>query len=119
MKNYLIPALFLLLSIAAKAQSRYRTDESIGSQLRNGTAPGLLFHKPVSAKKEVTKEPVNTGSLGRQIRGNAVPGLSYQKSPAPEAKVLSQPKPEALPGTEKVAEGQKPEEKPTPKKEEQ
>lgn len=78
MKCCLIIALIAFTGLAAKAQTRFRTDESVRSQLMNGTAPGLLFSKSVPAQKEPVKGLVNTGSLGRQIRDNAMPGMSYQ-----------------------------------------
>ena len=89
MKCYLIIALIAFSGLAAKAQTRFRTDESVRSQLLNGTAPGLLFSKSVPAHQEPAKGPVNTGSLGRQIRGNGMPGMLYQTA-----------KPSVQPGTE-------------------
>ncbi len=96
MKCYLIIALIALTGIAAKAQTRFRTDESIASQIKNGTAPGLLFSKSVPTKKEAVTATVNTESLGKQIRSNTLPGLQYQKPTAkPETELNGQTQPNA------------------------
>ncbi|SDG29178.1 hypothetical protein SAMN04487996_11758 [Dyadobacter soli] len=89
MKYILIIALTALTGITATAQSRFRTDESIGSQLKKGTAPGLLFSKDVAAKKDTLHKPTATGGYGQQLRTNTLPGRLYK--PASEAKPETSP----------------------------
>lgn len=116
MKYYLIIALLALTGAAATGQSRFRTDESIISQLKNGTAPGLVFSTEPAAKKEITARPVSTEkSIGRQIRSNTVPGLQYKEEAGGTSseKVLDsrkEPTPSLNGG--KAADGLKPVEKP-------
>lgn len=107
MKYYLILAFVVWGSFAAKAQTKFRTDEPIIDQLKNGTAPGLLFNKSVPARKESAREPVRTGTSGRQIRSNSVPGVLYQTTE--KAKTNEQPKPNET--GDKAIEGPKPDEK--------
>jgi len=85
MKYCLIIVVIALTSIAANAQSRFKTNESIASQIKNGTAPNLLFSKQVPVKRVQLAEPVNRESLGKQIRSNTLPGMLYQRT-APAAK---------------------------------
>lgn len=107
MKCYLIIALIALTGLAAKAQTRLRTDESVRSQLMNGTAPGLLFSKSVPTQKESAKGPVNMGSLGRQIRENAIPGMSYRMA-RPSAQSEMGPDVQAQRDTSRVMTGTAP-----------
>lgn len=95
MKCYLIIAIIALTGVAAKAQNRFNTNESIASQIKNGTAPGLLFSEPAPAKKESVTDPVNKESLGKQIRSNTMPGLLYKTTTAKSQTDLNiQAKPE-------------------------
>lgn len=117
MKCYLIIVLIALTSIAAKAQSRFKTNESITSQLKNGTAPGLVFSKSVPAKKVHAPVPANTESLGSQIRGNTLPGMLYQRTtPAskPDTELNLRPAPDLPSAGSKATENQKPDENPAP-----
>lgn len=98
MKYILIIALTALTGVTATAQSRFKTDESIGSQLKNGTAPGLLFSKDVAVKKDTLSKPATTGGYGKQLRTNSLPGRLYK--PASEAK------PEASPAVPVKREGE-------------
>ncbi|GAA4440203.1 hypothetical protein GCM10023091_23490 [Ravibacter arvi] len=117
MKYYLIIALLALTGAAATGQSRFRTDESIISQLKNGTAPGLVFSTEPAAKKEITPRPVSTQkSIGRQIRSNTVPGLQYkEEAGGTNAEKVMDTRREPTPSLDgvKAADGQKPAEKPT------
>lgn len=117
MKYYLIIALLALTGAAATGQSRFRTDESIISQLKNGTAPGLVFSTESAAKKEITARPVSTQkSIGRQIRSNTVPGLQYkEEAGGTNAEKVMDTRREPTPSLDgvKAADGQKPAEKPT------
>lgn len=79
MKPYLIIFAIVLTGITAKAQSAFRTNESISSQLKNGTVPGLVYGKAESVKKETTAEPVNRGSSGKHITNNSLPGVASEK----------------------------------------
>ncbi len=89
MKYVLIIALTALTCIKTTAQSRFRTDESIGSQLKNGTAPGLLFSKDAAVKKDTLPKPTTTGSYSKQLRTNTLPGTLYK--PAQGAKLETSP----------------------------
>ncbi|WP_187293426.1 hypothetical protein [Dyadobacter fermentans] len=89
MKYILIIALTALTGVMATAQSRFKTDESIGKQLKNGTAPGLLFSKDVVVKKDTLPKPAATGGYGKQLRTNSLPGGLYK--PASEAKPEASP----------------------------
>lgn len=117
MKCYLIIVLIALTAIATKAQTQFKTNESITSQIKNGTAPGLLFSKSVPTKKVAQAEPVNKESFGKQIRSNALPGMLYQRTtPAvkPETESNIQPIPNLPPTGNKAADTQKSDEKPAP-----
>jgi hypothetical protein len=72
MKPYLIILAIVLTGTIAKAQSAFKTNESISSQLKNGTAPGLVYRKVEPVKKETTAEPVNMNSSGKQIGNNSL-----------------------------------------------
>jgi predicted permease len=52
MKPYLIIFAIILTGTIAKGQSAFRTNESISSQLINGTAPGLVFRKAAPVTHE-------------------------------------------------------------------
>jgi len=82
MKPYLIIFAIVLAGTTAKAQSAFKTNESISSQLKNGTAPGLVYGKAESVKKETTAEPVNMESSGKHVRNNSLPGKLSEKKTA-------------------------------------
>ncbi|SEI53465.1 hypothetical protein SAMN05216327_102293 [Dyadobacter sp. SG02] len=83
MKCYLIIALIAFTGLTASAQTRYKTDERMIDQFKNGTVPGLLFSKSVPAQKAPEAKPANTESFGRQIRNNAIPGVLYKETMTP------------------------------------
>ncbi|GGN07240.1 hypothetical protein GCM10010967_48440 [Dyadobacter beijingensis] len=122
MKPYLIIFAILLTGTAAKAQSAFKTNESISRQLRNGTAPGLVYGKAESVKKETPTGPVSVESSGKYIRNNALPGeISEPKTPAAKRQTdLSGPtKPAVTLASDKPAERFAPVEKVVPPKSEQ
>ncbi|GGM97025.1 hypothetical protein GCM10010967_33560 [Dyadobacter beijingensis] len=101
MRSYLIIAFLACTGLAAQAQTRYKTDEPIISQIKNGTAPGFLFSKEAPARKETVTRPANQGSLGQQIRGNTVPGMVYQKAET-NVQPVSQPNTQTKPDTSAI-----------------
>ena len=82
MKPYLIIFAIVLTGITAKAQSAFRTNESISSQLKNGTVPGLVYGKAASVKKETTAEPVNKEGFDKHISNNSLPGVVSENKTA-------------------------------------
>ncbi|SEJ36939.1 hypothetical protein SAMN05216327_10979 [Dyadobacter sp. SG02] len=79
MKPYLIIFAIVLTGTIAKAQSAFKTNESISSQLKNGTVPGFVYGKVASVKKETTAGPVNLENSGKHITNNALPGMVSEK----------------------------------------
>lgn len=73
MKPYLIIFALVLTGTTAKAQSAFRTNESISSQLINGTVPGFVYRKSESVKKEIRAEAVPMKSAGKRISNNSLP----------------------------------------------
>lgn len=82
MKPYLIIFAIVLAATTAKAQSAFKTNESISSQLKNGTVPGLEYRKVEPVKKETTAEPVNKEGFGKHISNNSLPGVISDKKTA-------------------------------------
>jgi hypothetical protein len=119
MKFYLIIFAVVLTGAAAKAQSAFKTNESISSQLKNGTASGLVYGKIESVKKETTAEPVNTESFGKQFRSNSLPGVVYERKIAvtkPQTDLSVQTKSAVPLASDKVADRPGPVEKVVPPK---
>jgi|GEM_PF-3390088 hypothetical protein len=79
MKPYLIIFALILTGTIAKAQTAFRTNESISSQLKNGTVPGFVYSKGESVKKETAAESVQMGSAGKQISNNSLPDAVSEK----------------------------------------
>ncbi|ACT96660.1 hypothetical protein [Dyadobacter fermentans] len=81
MKAYLLIFAIILATTTAKAQTAFRTNESISSQLKNGTVPGLVYGKTASSKKETTAS-ANAESSAKHIRNNSLPGVASEKKTA-------------------------------------
>lgn len=77
MKPYLLIFAIILAATTAKAQTAFRTNESISSQLKNGTVPGLVYGNAASVTKEATAS-ANAGSSAKHIRSSS-PGLVSEK----------------------------------------
>jgi hypothetical protein len=119
MKPYLIIFALMLAGTAAKAQTSFKTNESISGQLRNGTAPGLVYSKAQPVKKEPTTAPVLTESAGQRVGNTAVPGgISDNKTTKTKAQSdLSGQKKSTVPlASDKPAERFAPVEKAVPPK---
>lgn len=72
----------LMLATAAQVKAQeFKTDESIGSQLKNGTAPGLKFGPAASRSTRVAKTTTdpNEGkeSQASQIKNGTLKGMKY------------------------------------------
>ena len=78
MKNIIILFFALVIAVAAQAQSRYKTDVSIRSQLTGNSVPGAVY-RDASVKNSKAGAVAQQGA-GAQIRGNAVPGVRYKTS---------------------------------------
>ncbi|MGV3601119.1 MAG: hypothetical protein ACO1N1_07935 [Dyadobacter fermentans] len=78
MKPYLLIFAIILAATTAKAQTAFRTNESISSQLKNGTVPGLVYGNAASVTKEATAA-ANAESSAKHIRNNSSPGLASEK----------------------------------------
>jgi hypothetical protein len=74
MKPYLIIFAIVLTGTIAKAQSVFKTNESISSQLKNGTVPGLVYKKEASVENQTKANPENMKSAANQARNNSSPG---------------------------------------------
>jgi hypothetical protein len=75
MKPNLIIFAIVLTGTIAKGQSAFRTNESISSQLKNGTVPGLVYSKGASEEHQTKANPGNMKSAGNQARNNSLPGV--------------------------------------------
>ncbi|SDG61500.1 hypothetical protein SAMN04487996_120142 [Dyadobacter soli] len=114
MKPYLIIFAIVLAGTAAKAQSAFKTNESISSQLKNGTVPGLVYGKAEPVKKGTTAEPANMESSGKHITNNSLPGVVSEKKIAgtkPQTDLSVQTKPVVQLASDKPAERPGPVEK--------
>lgn len=78
-KLYLIIAILGITGSAVKAQSGFKTNESISSQLKNGNAPGLLFKKTEEVKKDISTESASRQSSGKQLRSNDIQNAGFEK----------------------------------------
>lgn len=67
--------LFILVAATAKAQTE-NTSERLITQLKNGTAPGLVFNKNAPAIKPVI-DTEQKESLIAQIRKGNAPGMKF------------------------------------------
>lgn len=78
MKNIIVLFFaFFVVTAAANAQSKYKTDVSIREQIVNNSVPGAQYRDAsVKGKKSGTAQPQT--SVGAQIKGNAVPGVRYK-----------------------------------------
>lgn len=123
MKPYLIIFAIMLAGTTAKAQSAFKTNESISSQLRNGTVPGFVYGTAASVKKETTAAaPVNMESSGKRIGNNSLPGGVYDKKmpgTKPQTGLSEQTKPAVPLASDKPAERYAPVENVVPPKIEQ
>ena len=114
MKPYLIIFAIVLTGITAKAQTAFKTNESISSQLRNGTVPGLVYGKATSVKKETTVEPVNKEGFGQHISNNSLSGVVSERKTAetkPQTDLSAQTKSAVTLASDKPAEIPRPVEK--------
>lgn len=76
MKKYIIIIAASLFSIHMSAQE-FRTDESISSQIKNASAPGMV------KSSEVKKAPASRGEeqnqdYMKQLRSNQLPDVKYK-----------------------------------------
>lgn len=79
MKNIIVLFFaFFAAEATAMAQSKYKTDVSIGDQIVNNSVPGAVYRDASVKASKPRMEPQK--STGAQIRENAVPGVQYKKA---------------------------------------
>ncbi|WP_276485954.1 hypothetical protein [Paraflavitalea pollutisoli] len=80
-KNCAIVLGILLACTFQSSAQEFKTDESIGSQLKNGTAPGLKFGPSINRSARVAKaaKDPNEGreTAGSLIKRNSLKGVQY------------------------------------------
>jgi hypothetical protein len=114
LKPYLIIFAIVLTGTIANAQSAFKTNESISSQLKHGTVPGVIYSKIESVKKETTAKSVNMESVGKHTRNNSLTGEVTENKIAeaePQTDLSVQTKPAVPLASDKPAERSGPVEK--------
>jgi hypothetical protein len=82
LKIFIVLFIVLTITTALKAQTENRSERLI-TQLKNGTAPGLLFDRSaLGAKPAVISNEEKKESLITQIRKGTAPGMKFMPVPA-------------------------------------
>lgn len=85
MKYTLILIIALCATTIAGAQTSYRTDESVGSQIKNGTAPGMVIRKDVAPAPKQVQVVESSEPYSKLLKENRLPGVTYQKATAKQS----------------------------------